>query len=161
MPWECYKYTFVQEGSPSGRGPCIVCMHDNPLRIKVEVEDASASPTPAPKITGMDVETKDLMSDVASLKAFAEAITESAAAVASAAVEESAAAAAAVTIMGMVEGGDDSGKPRAKNHTLVSAVDIVEASGAFMDRNIVICLIALLLARRYRSRRVVMLTLFV
>jgi len=34
-------------------------------------------------------------------------------------------------------GGDDSGKPRAKNHTLVSAMDIVEASGAFMDRNIV------------------------
>jgi len=114
-----------------------MCMHDNPLRIKVEVEDAGASPSPAPKIIGTDVDTKDLMSYVASLKAFAEAITESAAAVASAAVEESAAAAAAVTIMGMVEGGDDSGKPRAKNHTLVSAVDIVEASGAFMDRNIV------------------------
>jgi len=94
-------------------------MHDNPLCIKVEVEDASASPSPAPKITGTDVETKDLMSDVASLKAFAEAIMESAAAVASAAAEESAAAAAAVTMMGMVGGGDDSGKPRAKNHTLV------------------------------------------
>ena len=81
MPWECFECTFVQEGSPSGRGPCIMCMHDNPLRIKVEVEDAGASPSPAPKITGTDVETKDLMSDVASLKAFAEAITESAAAV--------------------------------------------------------------------------------
>jgi hypothetical protein len=138
MPWECYECTFVQEGSPSGRGPCILCMHDNPLRIKVEVEDAGASPSPAPKITGTDVETKDLMSDVASLKAFAEAITESsAAAVASAAAEESAAAAAAVTMMGMVGGGDDSGKPGAKNHTLVSAMDTVEASGAFMDRNIV------------------------
>ena len=34
-------------------------------------------------------------------------------------------------------GGHNSGKPRAKNHTLVSAMDIVEASGAFMDRNIV------------------------
>jgi len=56
-------------------------MHDNPLRIKAEVEDAGASPSPAPKITGTDMETKDLMSDVASLKAFAEAITESAAAV--------------------------------------------------------------------------------
>ena len=82
MPWECYECTFVQEGSPSGRGPCIMCMHDNPLRIKVEVEDASASPSPAPKITGTDVEMKDLMSDVGSLKAFAEATTESATAVA-------------------------------------------------------------------------------
>ena len=112
-------------------------MHDNPLRIKVEVEDAGASPSPAPKITGTDVETKDLMSDVASLKAFAEAITESTAAVALATAEDSAAAAAAVTMTGMVGGGDDSGKPRAKNHTLVSAMDIVEASGAFMDHNIV------------------------
>ena len=83
------------------------------------------------------MEKKDLMSDVASLKAFAEAITESAVAVASAAAEESAAAAAAVTMMGMVVGGDDSGKPRAKNHTLISAMDIVEASGAFMDCNII------------------------
>jgi len=137
MPWECYECTFVQEGSPSGRGPCIVYMHDNPLRIKVEVEDAGASPSPAPKITGTDVETKDLMSDVASLKAFAEAIMESAAAEVSAAAEESAAAAAAVTMMGMVRGGDDSVKPRAKNHTLLSAMDIMEASGAFMDHNIV------------------------
>ena len=104
MPWECYKCTFVQEGSPSRRGPCIVCMHDNPLRIQIEVEDASASPSPAPKITGTYVETKDLMSDVVSLKAYAEAITESAAAVALAAAEESAAAAAAVTMMGMVGG---------------------------------------------------------
>ena len=71
-------------------------MHDNPLRIKVEVEDGSASPSPAPKITGTDVKMKDLMSDVASMKALAEeAITESAATVASAAAEESAAAAAA------------------------------------------------------------------
>ena len=137
MPWECYKCTFVQEGSPSGRGPCIMCMHDNPLRIKVEVEDAGASPSPVPKIIGTDVETKDLMSDVASLKAFAEAITESATAVALAVAEESAAAVAAVTMMGMAGGGDNSGKPHAKNHTLISAMDIVEASGAFMDRNIV------------------------
>jgi len=112
-------------------------MHDNPLHIKVEVEDAGASPSPAPKITGTDMETKDLMSDVASLKAFAEAIMESSAAVVLAAAEESTAAAAAVTMMGMVGGGDDSGKPRAKNHTLVSAMDIVEVSGSFMDRNIV------------------------
>ena len=105
MPWECFECTFVQEGSPSGRGPCIMCMHDNPLRIKVEVEDASASPSPAPKITGTDVKMKDLMSDVASMKALAEeAITESATAVASAVVEESAAAAAAVTMMGIVGG---------------------------------------------------------
>ena len=71
-----------------------MCMHDNPLRIKVEVEDAGASPSPAPKITGTDVKMKDLMLDVASMKAFAVAITESAAAVASAVAEESAAAAA-------------------------------------------------------------------
>jgi hypothetical protein len=51
-------------------------MHDNPLRIKVEVEDASASPSLAPKITGTDVKMKDLMSDVASMKALAEAVTE-------------------------------------------------------------------------------------
>ena len=104
MPWECFECTFVQEGSPSGRGPCIMCMHDNPLRIKVEVEDAGASPSPAQKIIRTDVKMKDLMSDLASLKAFAEAITESAAAVASAVMEESAAAAAAVTMMGMVGG---------------------------------------------------------
>ncbi len=100
MPWECFECTFVQEGSPSGRGPCIMCMHDNPLRIKVEVEDAvsgrgpcimcmhdnplrikvevedaGASPSPALKITGTNVKMKDLMSDVASLKAFAEALS--------------------------------------------------------------------------------------
>jgi hypothetical protein len=80
-------------------------MHDNPLRIKVEVEDAGASPSPAPKITGTVVKMKDLMSDVASMKAFAEAITESTAAVASAVAEESAVAAAAVTMMGMAGGG--------------------------------------------------------
>jgi hypothetical protein len=72
-------------------------MHDNPLHIKVEVKDAGASPSPAPKITGTDVKMKDLMSDVASMKAFAEAITESAAAVASAVAEEPAVAAAAAT----------------------------------------------------------------
>ncbi len=51
---------------------------------------------------------KDLMSDVASMKAFAEVITESAAAVASAVAsavaEEFTAAAAAVTMMGMAGG---------------------------------------------------------
>ncbi len=47
MPWECYECTLVQEGSPSGTGPCIMCMHDNPLCVKVEVEDADASPSPA------------------------------------------------------------------------------------------------------------------
>ena len=110
-----------------------MCMHDNPLRIKVEVEDTGVSPSP-PKITGTAVKTKALMSDVGSLKAFAEAITVDSAAVAAAA-EESAVAAAAATMMGMVGGGDSgSGKPRAQqpgvlNHTLVSAMDIVEASG--------------------------------
>ena len=90
-----------------------MCMHDDPPRIKVEVEDAGASPSPAPKITRMAVKTKVLMSDVVSLKA-------------------------AATMMGMVRGGrDDSGKPRVQNHTLISAMDIVEASGAFMDCNIV------------------------
>jgi len=77
-------------------------MHDNPLCIKVEVEDADASPSPARKITRTNVETKDLMSDMTSLKAFAEAITESTTAVVSAAAEEFTAAAAAVTMMGMV-----------------------------------------------------------
>ena len=143
MPWECYECIFVQEGSPSGMGPCIMCMHDNPLRVKVEVEDASASPSPAPKITGTAVKTKALMSDVGSLKAFVEAISvESAAMAAAAAAAEPAVAAAAATMMGMVGGGDASGKPRAQqpgvaNHTLVSTMDIVEASGLFMDRNIV------------------------
>jgi hypothetical protein len=66
-------------------------MHDNPLRIKVEVEDASASPSLAPKITGTDVKMKDLMLDVASMKALAEAVTEE--------------SAAAVTMMGMAGGG--------------------------------------------------------
>jgi hypothetical protein len=110
MPWECYECTFVQEGSPSGKGPCLMCMHDNPLRIKVEVEDANASPSPAPpKITGTAVKTKVLMSDVAGLNAFLEAIAEDSAAVAAAveaaAVEESAESAAAVTMMEMRVGG--------------------------------------------------------
>jgi hypothetical protein len=53
-----------------------------------------------------DNQMKDLMSDVASMKAFAEAITtESAAAVASAVAEEPAVAAAAATMMGMAGGG--------------------------------------------------------
>jgi hypothetical protein len=137
-PWECTECTYINKGSPAGRGPCIMCMHDDLLRIKVEVEDAGASPSPAPKITGTAVKTKALMSDVASLKAFAEAITVVSAAVAAAAAE-SAVAAAASTMMGMMVGGgcDDSGKPRVQNHTLISAMDIVEASGAFMDRKIV------------------------
>ncbi len=110
MPWECYECTFVQEGKPSGTGPCIMCMHDNPLRVKVDVEDANASPSPAPpKITGAAVKTKALMSDVVSLKAFSEAIAEESAAVAAAveaaASEESAEAAAAVTMMEMMVGG--------------------------------------------------------
>jgi hypothetical protein len=75
----------------------------NPLRIKVEVEDAGASPFPAPKITGTAVNTQALMSDVASLTAFVEAITVESAAVAAAAAE-SAVAAAAATMMGMVGG---------------------------------------------------------
>jgi len=106
-------------------------MHGNPLRIKVEVEDTSASPSPTPKITGTAVKTKALMLDVGSLKAFAEAITVESTAVAAAAVE-SAVAAAAATMMGMVGGGLS-----VANHTLISAMDIVEASGSFMDRNIV------------------------
>jgi len=84
-----------------------MCMHDNPLRIKVEVEveDAGASPSPALPHEVTDVTMMSLMSDVASLKAFAEVtLLESTKAVALAAVEESAAAAAAVTMMGIVGG---------------------------------------------------------
>ncbi len=87
MPWECFECTFIQEGSPSGRGPCIMCMHDNPLCIKVENEDFGASPSPAPKITRTVVKTEVLMLDVSSLKAFAEAITVESVALTSAAVE--------------------------------------------------------------------------
>ena len=72
------------------------------------------------------------MLDVASLKAFAEAITVESATVVLAVVERSAVAAAAATMMGMVGGGSS-----VENHTLISAMDIVEASGSFMDRNIV------------------------
>ena len=57
---------------------------------------------------------------------------------AAAAAEESAEAAAAATMMEMmVGGGDNLGKPRPQNQTLLSVMDIVEASGACMDRNIV------------------------
>ncbi len=106
MPWEWYECTFAQEGSPSGKGPCIMCMHDNPLRVKVEVEDADASPSPAPpKITRTAVKTKALMSDVASLTTFSEAIMAESAAVAAAAAEESAEATAAATMMEMTVGG--------------------------------------------------------
>jgi len=108
MPWECYECAFIQDGSPSGKGPCIVRMHDNPLRVKVEVEDAGASPSPAPKITGMMVKTKALMSNVASLQAFVEAVMVESAVVAAA--TESAVAAAAVTMMGIVRGGSIQGR---------------------------------------------------
>jgi hypothetical protein len=99
-------------------------------------------PLPHRRLPGTAVKTKALMSYVAGLKAFLEAIAEESAAVVAvveaAAVEESAEAAAVVTMMEMmVGGGDNSGKPRAHNCTLDSAMDIVEASGAFMDRNIV------------------------
>jgi hypothetical protein len=94
--------TFIQEGSPSRKSPCIMCMHDNRRCIKVEVEDIGVSPSPAPKITRMMVKTKELMSNVASLKAFVEAVTVESAAVAAA--KESAVAAAAAIMMGMVGG---------------------------------------------------------
>ena len=84
MPWECYEYTFTQDGSPSGKGPCIMCMHDNQLHVKVEVKNAGASLSPAQKITGTMVTTKALMSNVASFKAFAEAVTVESATVAAA-----------------------------------------------------------------------------
>ncbi len=57
-----------------GKGPCMMCMHDNPHRIKVEVEDVDACPSPARKITG-EVTTNDLLADAASLKALAVAST--------------------------------------------------------------------------------------
>jgi len=83
--------------------------------------------------------TKVLMLDEASLKAFAEAVTVESAAVA--AVTESAVAAAAATMMGMVGGvsiqGSRAQQPRVVNATLVTAMSIVEASGSFMDCNIV------------------------
>ena len=139
MPWECYKCTFINKSSPSRKGPCIMRMHDNPPRIKAEVGDARASPSPAPKTTEMMVTTKALMLDVASLKAFVEAVMMESA---MAAAKESALAAA--TMVGMTRGGNNSGKPRAQqshaeNGALASVMDIVtvEMSGAFMDCSIV------------------------
>ena len=112
-------------------------MHDNPLCIKVEVEDAGVSPSPAPKITKTDVEKKDLMSDVASLKAFAEedhGVSRGCGVGCGGGVRCSS---SCCDHDGDGGGGDNSGKPCAKNHTLVSTMDIMEASGAFMDHNIV------------------------
>jgi hypothetical protein len=61
-----------------------MCVHDYPLRVKVEVKNTGASLSPAQKITGTMVTTKALMSNVASFKAFAEAVAVESAAVAAA-----------------------------------------------------------------------------
>ena len=139
MPWECYKCTFVQVGSPSGKGPCIMCMHGNPFRIKVEVEDAGASPSPTPKITGKDVKTKALMSDVASfeLKGICGGNHGGDCRCGGGCGGGVRCSSSCCDHDGDGGGGDNSGRPCAKNHTLVSTMDIVEASGAFMDRNII------------------------
>ncbi len=69
MPWECAKCTYINKGSPTGKGPYIMCMHDDPPHIKVEVKDVGASPpSPARKITGT-VTRGDLMADMANLEA--------------------------------------------------------------------------------------------
>ena len=52
----------------------MMCMHNNPHRIKVEVEDVGACPSPACKITGK-VTTNDLLADAANLKALSETAT--------------------------------------------------------------------------------------
>ena len=61
-----------------------MCTHDNPLRVKVEVEDVcvSPSPIPRPKDYRVDDDNKALMLDEASLNSFLEAVTVESAAVA-------------------------------------------------------------------------------
>ena len=67
MPWECAECTYIHKSSSAGKGPYIMCMHDDPPRIKVEVEDVDASPpSRACKITGT-VTMWDLMADVGNL----------------------------------------------------------------------------------------------
>ena len=66
----------------------MMCMHNNPHCIKVEVEDVEACPSLACKITG-EVTTNDLLADTASLKALAEAAAMASAAAAALAKEVS------------------------------------------------------------------------
>ncbi len=70
----CAECTYINKGSPVGKGPCMMCMHGEPHHIKVEVEDIDACPSPARKITGT-VTMEDLMADAANLKASAKATT--------------------------------------------------------------------------------------
>ena len=66
----------------------MMCMHNNPHRIKVEVEDVDACPSPACKIT-REVTTNDLLAYTVSLKGLAEATTMASAAAAAVAKEVS------------------------------------------------------------------------
>ena len=103
----------------------MMCMHNNPHRIKVKVVGIDACPSPAHKITGT-VTTDDLMADTANLKALAEAATMASAAAVAVAKEVSVEVAA---------------KPRATTSAaaskkgegmLESALKIIEYSGVFL-----------------------------
>ena len=52
MPWECAECTHINNGSPVGKGPCVMCMHDNPHRIKVEAEDIDMCPSQLARLLG-------------------------------------------------------------------------------------------------------------
>ena len=98
----------------------MMCMHDNPHRVKVKVEDVDACPSPAHKITG-EVTINDLLADAASLKALSEAATMASAAAAAVVKEVSVEVAA---------------KPSARMSAAASksALKIIEYSGVFLSQ---------------------------
>ena len=103
----------------------MMCMHNNPHRIKVEVEDVEACPSLACKITG-EVTTNDLLADTASLKALAEAAAMASVAAAALAKEvlvEVAAKLSATTSAAASKKGEG---------MLESALKIIEYSGFFI-----------------------------
>ena len=107
----------------------MMCMHDNPHCIKVEVEDIDACPSPARKITG-EVTINDLQADAANLKALAEAATM---------------ASAAATVVAKEMSVDIAARPSATTSAaakkeegmLECALKIIEYSGVFLDHNLI------------------------
>ena len=104
----------------------MMCMHDNPHRIKVEVKDIDACSSPACKIT-KTVTTEDLMADASNLKAFAAATTMASVAtvVAKAVTVEVAAKPSAATSAAASE---------KREGMLESALKIIEYWGVFLSQ---------------------------
>jgi hypothetical protein len=110
-----------------GKGPCMMCMHDNPHCIKVEVEDIDACLSPAHKTIG-EVAPNDLLADAASLEALVEAAKMSSAAAAAVAKEVS------VEVAAKPSATTSAAASKKGEGTLESALKIIEYSGVFLSQ---------------------------